>query len=233
VRRLGLVGGTSWVSSEHYYRAINQGVAARLGGAASAPLVLWSVEFGEFARLQHDGDWTAIAKILSDAARRLVDAGCEGIALAANTTHLVADEVRDAIGATPLIDLVDLTAATVAAAGHRTAGLLGTAFTMGSPMFPDRMARAGVDVLVPEPADRDRIHAVIYEELTRDRVTDEARADYLAIIEKLAASGAQAVVLACTELQMLDLDADAVLPLIDTTDVHCQALIDFVLGEQT
>jgi aspartate racemase len=232
VRRLGIVGGTSWVSSEHYYRALNEGVAARRGGSHSAPLVLWSVEFGEFARLQHDGDWSAIAKILCDAARRLVDAGCEGIALAATTTHLVADDVRAAIGATPLVDLVDATAEAIVVAGHRRVGLLGTRFTMDSSMFPDRLAQAGVDVLLPEEADRDRVHTVIYDELTRGIVSDTARADYLAVIDKLAAAGAEAVVLACTEQGLLLRDGDASVPLIDTTDVHCRALIDFVLGDQ-
>jgi aspartate racemase len=230
VRRLGLVGGTSWVSSEHYYRTINQGVATRLGGAHSAPLLLWSVEFGEFARLQHDGDWAEIAKILCDAAGRLVDAGCEGIALAANTTHLVADDVRAAIGSTPLIDLVDLTAQAVA--GYKRVGLLGTKFTMESRMFPDRLARAGVDMVVPGEDDQQRVHAVVYDELVQGIVSDTARADYLAIIEKLAAEGAEAVVLACTEQGMLLRDGDAAVPLIDTTDVHCNALIEFVLGDE-
>jgi aspartate racemase len=230
VRRLGLVGGTSWVSSEHYYRAINEGVAARLGGASSAPLVLWSVEFGEFARLQHEGGWDAISKILCDAAGRLVDAGCDGIALAANTTHLVADDVRAAIGSTPLIDLVDLTAQAVA--GYQRVGLLGTKFTMESRMFPDRLARAGVDMLVPGEGDQQRVHAVVYDELVQGIVSDAARADYLTIIEKLVAEGAEAVVLACTEQGMLLRDGDAAVPLIDTTDVHCNALIKFVLGDE-
>jgi aspartate racemase len=229
LRRLGLVGGTSWVSSEHYYRALNEGVAARLGGSHSAPVTLWSVEFGEFARMQHDGDWPGVAAVLSDAARRLVDAGCEGIALAANTTHLVADDVRAVIGDTPLIDLVDLTAEAVA--GHRRVGLLGTRFTMSSAMFPDRLAARGVEVVVPGPAEQERVHEVVYDELTRGIVSDDARADYLAIIDKLVADGAEAVVLACTEQGLLLRDDDAAVPVVDTTDVHCRALIDFMLGD--
>ena len=170
------------------------------------------------------------AKTLCDAAGRLVDAGCEGIALAANTTHLVADDVRAAIGDVPLIDLVDLTADAVA--GHRKVGLLGTKFTMESPMFPDRLARSGVDVVVPGEADQQRVHAVVYDELVQGIVSDTARDDYRAIVEKLAADGAEAVVLACTEQGLLLRDGDATVPLIDTTDVHCNALIDFVLGDQ-
>lgn len=230
MRRLGLVGGTSWVSSEHYYRALNEGVAARVGADRSAPVTLWSVEFGELAELQHAGDWQQVGAILSDAARRLVDAGCEGIALAANTTHLVADEVRAAIGAVPLIDLVDLTAAAVSRYG--TVGLLGTRFTMGSPMFPDRLGARGVQVLLPDAAGQDRVHEVIYDELARGVVSDAARRDYLDVVAKLAAEGAEAVVLACTEQGLLLHDGDAAVPLIDTTEVHCRALVEFIAGDE-
>lgn len=229
MRRLGLVGGTSWVSSEHYYRQLNEGIAARFGGSTSAPVTLWSVEFGEFARLQHDGEWGRVGEILADAARRLVDAGCDGIALAANTTHLVADDVRATIGSVPLIDLVDEVAHTVAS--YRTVGLLGTSFTMSSPMFPERLAAADVRTLVPDGAAAQRVHDVIYDELTRGIVSDQARSDYLDVIGKLVADGAEAVVLACTEQGLLLQDGDASVPLVDTTEVHCRALIDFIAGE--
>ena len=226
MKRLGLIGGTSWVSSEHYYRRLNEGVAASLGGSHSAPVTLWSVEFGEMARLQHDGDWTGVARVLSDAAKRLVDAGCEGIALGANTTHLVADDVRAAIGDTAFIDLIESTVK--AAAQYSTVGLLGTGFTMRSSMFPDAFGRHGIDVLVPTEAEQQRVHDVVYEELTRNVITDEARRDYLDVIDKLAAQGAQAVLLACTEQGLLLKDGDASVPLIDTTEVHCDALLDFM-----
>ncbi|SHF63695.1 aspartate racemase [Jatrophihabitans endophyticus] len=228
MRRVGLIGGTSWVSSAHYYRALNEGVAAAIGGSASAPVTLWSVEFGEVARLQHDGDWAGVSRVLCDAARALAAAGCEGVALAANTTHLVADDVRVALGSTPLLDLVDLTA--TALAGRRRVGLLGTRFTMSSAMFPERLARDGIDVLVPDEHAQARVHDVIYDELTRDVVTEQARDDYLAVIDKLVADGAEAIVLACTELAMLDLDERSPVPLVDTTDVHCRALLDFILA---
>lgn len=227
LRRVGLVGGTSWVSSEHYYRRLNAGVADVLGGSHSAPVTLWSVEFGEFARMQHDGDWTGVGRVLCDAARRLVDAGCVGIALAANTTHLVADEVRAAIGDVTFIDLIEATVS--AAAQYRSVGLLGTGFTMRSSMFPDAFARRGIDVLVPTLDEQQRVHDVVYDELTRDIVTAEARRDYLDIVDKLAAQGAQAVLLACTEQGLLLKDGDASVPLIDTTEVHCTAVLEFIL----
>lgn len=230
MRRLGIVGGTSWLSSEHYYRVLNEGICARLGGTHSAPVTLWSVEFGELAELQHAGDWARVGEILSDAARRLVGAGCEGIALAANTTHLVASEVRAAIGAVPLIDLVELTADAVT--GYHTVGLLGTRFTMSSPMFPDRLARDGVEVLLPDGPAQQRVHDVIYDELARGVVSDSARRDYLDVVAKLAADGAEAVVLACTEQGLLLRDGDAAVPLVDTTEVHCRALIEFIAGDE-
>jgi aspartate racemase len=230
VRRVGLVGGTSWVSSEHYYRNLNESVAARLGGSASAPVTLWSVEFGELARLQHDRDWTQVGAILSDAAGRLVAAGCSGIALAANTTHLVADQVRAAIGAVPLLDLVELTA--VDAARYEKVGLLGTRFTMESDMFPTAFARRGVDTVLPTDDQQTVIHDVIYQELTRGHVTAQARAAYLAVIDKLVTDGAEAVILACTEQGLLLRDGDARVPLIDTTELHCRAIVEFMLADE-
>ena len=227
MKRVGLVGGTSWVSSEHYYRRLNLGVAEALGGSHSAPVTLWSVEFDEMARLQHDGDWTGVARVLADAAGRLVDAGCEGIALAANTTHLVADDVRSVIGDAAFIDLIESTVK--AAAQYSTVGLLGTGFTMRSSMFPDAFGKHGIDVLVPPAEEQQIVHDIVYDELTRDIVTDRARRDYLEVIDKLVARGAQAVLLACTEQGLLLKDGDASVPLIDTTEVHCTALLEFIL----
>ena len=228
MRRLGLVGGTSWVSSEHYYRRLNEQIAARFGGSRSAPVTLWSVEFGELAGLQHAGEWDRVGEILADAAARLVAAGCEGIALAANTTHLVADRVKAAIGNAAFIDLVDLTADAVSA--YRRVGLLGTAFTMRSPLFPSRFAARGVEALLPDAAAQQRVHDVIYDELTRGVVSEEARRDYLDVVAKLVADGAEAVVLACTEQGLLLRDGDAAVPLLDTTEIHCLALAEFIAG---
>jgi len=229
LKRLGIIGGTTWVSSEHYYRVLNEGVAARLGGSHSAPVTLWSVEFGEMARLQHDGDWAGVARVLTDAARRLVDVGCDGVALAANTTHLIADEVRAAIGNVPLIDLVQLTGEAVSS--YRKVGLLGTRFTMQSPMFGEEFQRRGVEIALPSGDDQQVVHDVIYDELGRGVISESARSAYLAVIDKLIAEGAQAVVLACTEQGLLLKDGDAPVPLIDTTEVHCRALLRFLLGE--
>ncbi len=228
-RRLGLIGGTSWVSSQHYYRTLNEGVARAAGGLHSAPVTLWSVEFGEMARRQHAEDWPGVGRLLADAARRLVGAGCEGIALGANTTHIVADDVRAVIGDAVLVDLVDATADAVSA--YRKVGLLGTGFTMRSSMFPDRLATRGIEVVVPGAAEQQRVHDVVYDELARDLVTAESRTFYLDVVDKLIAEGAEAVILGCTEQNLLLHDGDASVPFVDTTSVHCAALVSFMLGE--
>ena len=228
-RRLGLVGGTSWVSSQHYYASLNERFAAAAGGLHSAPVTLWSVEFGEMARLQHAEDWPAVGRVLADAAKRLVDAGCRGIALGANTTHLVADDVRAVIGDATFVDLVDATADAVAP--YRRVGLLGTGFTMRSSMFPDRLAARGIEVVVPSTDDQQRVHDVVYDELARDVVTAESKNFYLDVVAKLVAEGAEAVILGCTEQNLLLHDGDAAVPFVDTTTVHCAALTAFMLGE--
>lgn len=227
MRRVGLIGGTTWVSSQHYYAELNRRVAAARGGLHSAPVTLWSVEFDEMARLQHADDWPGVGRVLADAARRLVEAGCEGIALGANTTHLVAGDVRAAIGTATFVDLVDATASAVG--GYRKVGLLGTAFTMRSRMFPDRLAARGVEVVVPPADDQQRVHDVVYEELAMDVVREESRTFYLGVVDKLVAEGVEAVILGCTEQNLILHDGDAAVPFVDTTSVHCAAIVDFML----
>ncbi len=228
MNRLGLIGGTSWVSSEHYYRILNEGVAARLGGASSAPVTLWSVEFGEFARMQHDGDWDGVAAVLVDAAQRSsppVVTGsrsrrtrriCAPTTCAPRSGH-AADRSGRADGGRRC--------------AYRTVGLLGTQFTMSSAMFPDAFEARGVRTLLPSADEQRRVHDVIYDELMQGVVSDEARRDYLEIVDKLAADGAEAVVLACTEQGLLLKDGDAGVPLLDTTDIHCRALLEFILED--
>lgn len=230
LRRIGLVGGTSWASTALYYRLLNESVAERVGGAASAPVIVWSVDFADVAALQHAGEWDALGDLLADAARRLQDAGATAVALAANTLHLVADQVRTALDV-PLVDIVDVTARAVA--GHRRVGLLGTAFTMDSPLFADRLAQDGVEVIVPEPADRALVHDVIYSELTRGVIRPESRAAYRGVIARLVDRGAEAVVLACTEIGLLVDDSDATVALYDTALLHCAALTDVMVGSLT
>lgn len=229
MRLLGVLGGMSWTSTSAYYRGLNEGVAARLGGLHSARLLLHSVDFAPVAEAQHAGDWAATVAVLGDAARGLARGGAEALLLATNTMHKVATEVEEA-GGIPLIHIADPTADALLAAGHRRVGLLATRFTMEEDFYAERLRGRGLDVLVPGAADREEVHRVIYEELVHDLVRPESRDAYARVVERLGAEGAEAVVLGCTEIGMLLRPGDASLPLVDTTALHVAAGVDWLCG---
>ena len=232
-RYLGILGGMSWESTAEYYRLINRGVAERAGGLQSAPLLIHSVDFAAVAAMQAAGDWGAAGSLLAEAARGLELAGAEGLVLATNTMHHVAGAIESAVSI-PLLHIVDPTGAALRAAGIRTAGLLGTRYTMELPFWRDRLAsRFGVQLIVPDPADRADIHRVIYDELCRGRVESASRERYIEIIENLAAQGTDAVILGCTEITLLIAPGDVPVPVFDTTGLHATAAVDFVLGTPT
>ncbi len=226
-RRLGLLGGMSWTSTQTYYRWLNEGVQARRGGHASAPVTVHSVDFAEVEAQQRDGDWAAAGALLARAAADLERGGCDAVALATNTMHVVADEIRAAISV-PFLDLIDYVGDRLT--GLDRVGLLGTGYTMASDLYPKRLAPLGIEVLVPSAPDAALVHQVIYDELVHDVVRPESRAAYQRVIAELAARGAQTVLLACTEIDLLVGAADVDVPLLDTTRIHCDALIDFMLG---
>jgi aspartate racemase len=228
LRRLGLLGGMSWQSTETYYRWLNEGVQARLGGHASAPVTVHSVDFAEIESYQRVGDWAAAGAVLAEGAAALQRGGAEVIALATNTMHVVADDIRAAVSV-PFVDLVDTVAARLA--GLHSVGLLGTAYTMASDLYPKRLAPLDVEVVVPSTSDAALVHRVIYEELVHGVVRPESRSDFRDVIARLVARGAQTVLLACTEIDLLVGDGDADVPVLDTTRVHCDALVDAMLGE--
>ena len=228
---LGVLGGMSWESTLLYYRLLNQGVAARLGGLHSARLVLHSLDFAPLAALQAAGDWAGAAQLLGDAARGLRAAGADGLVLATNTMHKVAAEVEAASGL-PLLHIADATGLALTAAGVRHIGLLGTRFTMDD----DTILRArlrqrhGLQVQVPAEADRAEIHRVIYDELCRGVVRDESRGRYVAAIERLRQQGCHAVILGCTEITLLIDAACSPLPVFDSTALHAAAAVDWMLN---
>jgi len=227
--RVGLLGGMSWTSTAIFYRLLNEMVNDRVGGHASAPLTLWSVDFGEIEALQRAGDWHHQGEILAAAARALQDSGSQAIALATNTLHLVADQITAAIDV-PFIDMVDVTAKAAADGGYSKVGILATEYTMGSDLYPARLAPLGIDVLVPDRADRDTVHRIIYGELVHNVVTDASRAACHHVVERLAERGAEAVLLACTEIGLLLRDGGAAVPLLDTSVLHCAALTDVIVS---
>jgi len=214
----------SWESTIPYYRQINQSIKEHLGGLHSAKVVLYSVDFHEVERLQHAGDWAAAGELLAGAARALELAGADFLVLCTNTMHKVAPTIEAAVRI-PLFHIADPTAEAIKAAGLATVGLLGTRFTMEQAFYKDRLReRHGLQVLIPNPSDRDVIHRVIYEELCLGRIVEESRAEYRRIMADLVGQGAEGIVLGCTEISLLVGQQDSSVPLFDTTAIHaCKA----------
>ncbi|MFQ1941474.1 aspartate/glutamate racemase family protein [Aeromonas veronii] len=227
---IGLLGGMSWESTVSYYQALNRGVRAKLGGLHSARVLLNSVDFAEIERLQHVGDWPATARLLAAEARKLQDGGADFLLIGTNTMHKVAPEIEAAIDI-PLLHIADATARRLQEDGIQRVGLLGTRFTMEHDFYKGRLqTNFGLEVLVPAEAERERVHRIIYDELCLGEIRDASRAEYLAIIEGLAAAGAEAVILGCTEIALLVGDARAAVPLYDTTAIHAEAAVALALA---
>lgn len=229
MRRIGIIGGMSWESTQLYYRLINERVRAVQGGLSSAPLLIHSVDFAPVAAMQAAGDWDGLTAMMVGAGRDLKAAGAGALAIATNTMHKMADEVVAATGL-PLIHIADVTAAAVRTAGLSRVALLATRFTMEQDFYRARLSAGGLDVLTPEEADRAEIHRVIFEELCRGSVKDSSRDSYKRIIAALRAAGAQGVILGCTEITMLIGPQDTDLPLFDTTAIHAAAIADWAMG---
>ncbi|MBE8734890.1 aspartate/glutamate racemase family protein [Aeromonas veronii] len=227
---IGLLGGMSWESTVSYYQALNRGVRAQLGGLHSARVLLNSVDFAGIERLQHAGDWPATARLLAAEARKLQNGGADFLLIGTNTMHKVAPEIEAAIDI-PLLHIADATAAKLRADGITRVGLLGTRFTMEQDFYKRRLQeRFGLAVLVPDEAGRERVHRIIYDELCLGEIRESSRAEYLAIIAGLAAAGAEAVILGCTEIALLVGDARAAVPLYDTTAIHAEAAVALALA---
>jgi aspartate racemase len=226
MKRIGLVGGTTWHSTAVYYQLLNEGVQERLGGVASADLVLASVNFAEVAKNNLTLDWDANLKIITEAACGVAAGGSKALLLCANTMHMHAPEVADATGL-PVIHIAEATATACLAKGITTVALLGTRFTMEMDFFRDRLSAAGLKWVIPSEADRAFIHETIFAEMAKGLFTDETRARYVQIIQNLPAEG---VILGCTELPILIRPDDVTLPTFDTTAIHVAAALEFMLA---
>jgi aspartate racemase len=226
---IGLIGGMSWESSAQYYRLINREVRERLGGQHSAELLLYSVDFHETQRMQHEGRWEDAAEHLVSGARRLERAGAELVVLCTNTMHKLAAQIERSIGI-PFLHIADATGDEIRGAGLSIVGLLGTRFTMEQDFYRGHLAsRFGLRVLVPGPASREVIHGVIYDELCRGLIREPSRGRIRAIIEELAGGGAEGVILGCTELPLLIRPEDSPIPVFDTTWIHARRAVDLAL----
>lgn len=230
-RVIGLLGGMSWESTAVYYRTLNEEVKRRLGGLHSARVVLWTLDMAELHRLQYAGEWDAAGALLVEGARSVERAGAECVLICANTMHRMAPVVEAAVSI-PLLHIVDPTADALRDRGFTSVGLLGTRFTMEEPFYRDRLReRFGIETLVPEAADRAIVNRVIYEELCLGRFLPESRGAYVRIIESLAARGATAVILGCTEIALLVGPDDTPVPLFDTARLHAERAVTWALGD--
>jgi aspartate racemase len=228
VKTIGLLGGMSWESSVHYERIINTEVRRRLGGTHSADLVIRSYDFAEIERLQEAGDWETAGELLAGDARRLQEAGAGLVILCTNTMHRVADAIEAAAGV-PFLHLGDALARAIRDAGLGRVGLLGTRYTMEEPFLIDRLRSHGIDVAVPEPADREIVHRVIFEELVRGRIEEASRRHLVEIVARLLSREVEGVVAGCTEIELLISADDVPCPFFPTTEIHALAAVDEAL----
>jgi aspartate racemase len=224
-KTIGLLGGMSWESTATYYRELNEGIKAKLGGLHSAKICLVSVDFAEIQRLQHIEDWDGTAAILSEAAAAIEKGGADFLLICTNTMHKVAPQIEANISI-PILHIADATAQRLREANIKKVGLLGTRFTMEQDFYKGRLVeKYGIDVIVPEELEREDIHAVIYNELCLGTIDENSRQRYLKIIEQLAANGAEAVILGCTEIALLVQQNHTATPLYDTTAIHAEQAV--------
>jgi aspartate racemase len=229
MKTIGLIGGMSWESSIEYYRIINEGVQARLGGLHSAKSVMVSVDFAEIEALQHQGCWEEATQIMIRAAQAVERGGADCVVICTNTMHKMAEAVQEKIGI-PLLHIADATAERIQAQGLQCIGLLGTRFTMEEDFYKGRLEqRFGLRVLIPGAQDRQVIHRVIYDELVLGKIMPGSREQYLGIIKSVVEQGAQGVILGCTEIGLLVKQSDCGVPLFDTTEIHATSAVEWAL----
>lgn len=231
MKTIGMIGGMSWESSIEYYRIINETAKEKLGGLHSAKSLMVTVDFAEIEKLQHEDRWDEAGQILARCAQDLERGGADFIVLCTNTMHKLADQMTSNVSI-PLLHIADATAEKIVSAGIKRIGLLGTRFTMEHDFYKGRLIHNyGLDVLIPEKADRDIIHRVIYEELVLGKIVDASRREYQRIMNDLLAKGAEGIILGCTEIELLITEGDSSAPLFPTTKIHAIAAVEKALAE--
>ena len=231
MRKLGLIGGMSWASTRDYYEFINRGIQRKVSPEASAPLLIESLDFARLRAIQEDTGWDHAAEVLSESARRLTDAGAGALLICANSMHKVYDQVAEA-AAVPVFHIADCVGREMRAAGIKSAALVGTRNVMTESFYRRRLVAHGVDLLPPDLEQVERIDRIIYDELMLGKATREAERTLKTWITLKEQSGAQAIVLACTELSMIvDVDAN-VLPVFDSAQAHCRAAVDWITDDE-
>lgn len=230
MRKLGIIGGMSWISTRTYYERINKLVQKRIAATASAPILLESLDYSELYGVKDDEDWDRAATILGEAGKRLEQAGAEGLVICSNAKHRIYDRVQEQVGV-PILHVADAVGEKMGAAQVKSAALLGARPVMTESFYRQRIVAHGVNLLPPEPDDVSMVNGIIFKELMLGRVTRDSERALKTIITLKEQAGADAIVLACTELEMV-VDTDAnVLPVFDSGEIHCQAAADWILAE--
>ncbi len=230
MKTIGMIGGTTWVSTIEYYRIINREINKRLGKLNSANILLYSRNMEEFKPPPDPSEWGKVADVLTGIAQRLENGGADCLLLCANTPHMAADMIQKNIRI-PLIHIVEVTAKEIQKQGIYKVGLLGTKITMELPFYRDKLAKFGIETLIPDDIDRDFVHATIFSELGKEIFKAETKRKYLDIIRKLIAQGAEGIILGCTEIPLLLKQSDCTVPIFDTMTIHAMAAVDFALSE--
>lgn len=227
MKKIGLVGGISWTSTVDYYRYLNEGINEKLGGLNFAECMIYSVNFDDFQRFNAAYDWDATFELLVNAAEDLKKGGAEAIVLCANTAHIVADRIAERVNL-PLIDITTAVAEAIHQQGLKKVGLLGTTYTMELDFYKDKLIASGIEPIIPESQeDRDYIEDTLRNELGRGVLNPETKRQYLAIIQQLIDTGAEGIILGCTEIPLLIHQEDIAVPVFDTTKIHAKAAVSF------
>ena len=228
-KKIGILGGMSPESTVEYYQYITRTYTERFGDYGYPEVIIYSVSFQPYVDWPNQDRWDLVAQGLGEAAQKLEAAGADLIVIATNTMHLVFDQVQASVNV-PMLSLLDTVGEAILARGMKTVGLLGTRFTMEKTFYQDALAQKGITVLVPNAEDREYVNTVIYDELVAGQIRNESRAGFVTIIKKLAERGAEGVILGCTEIPLLVNEADAGLPLFDTTAIHAEAALNYALA---
>lgn len=228
---IGLVGGMSWESSLEYYRIINETIKEKLGGFHSAKCIMYSVDFEEIEKLQHQGKWDEATGLMIDAARRVEKGGADFVVICTNTMHKMADDVQESIHI-PLLHIADVTADEIGKRGFKKVGLLGTRFTMEEDFYKGRLQeKHRLEIIIPDEEERQAIHNILYSELCMGEIKKISKEAFQKIIENLVARGAEGIILGCTEIPLLVKQEDYEIPLFDTTTIHARAAVEYALQE--
>jgi len=229
MKTIGLIGGMSWESSLEYYRIINEEVKRKLGGLHSAKILMYSVDFEEIEKVQHQGKWDEATKLMIGAAQRLEKGGVDFVVICSNTMHKMSGEVQKNIGV-PLLHIGDATAEKIKEVSFKKVGLLGTRFTMEEDFYKRRLTgRYGLEVVIPDEKGRQLVHDIIYKELCLGMIKPSSKGQFCEIIQNLVRDGAEGIILGCTEIPLLIKQEDVKVPLFDTTRIHAESVVEYAL----